>query len=446
MNKQIGDHSRIYGSLKKLIALAHNQYYYRKVSIVGRENLPKKGAVILAPNHPNHLMDPLAVLFTTKGQPVFMARADIFKQGTIAKILTFLKILPIYRIRDGFKTVTDKNDLVFEIAKDHLIKERTLVIHPEGSTEGTKRLRGLKKGLARLAFQSSEDTDHTLDLKVVPVGIDYGSFSKQSTDLLVQYGKPIDLKDYISEYEENPVKTINQFTKDVQAEMKELLLHIPDQEVFEVANLYERKLLHQKSHLERIQATQQYADHLKEIKEQQPEPWKNIQAKANKLTVLLNKMGVKKRNIGQFLTPMSIKKGIGSILSAPLFLWGVLHHIIPLFLSHKVASTSKDKDAYSMFRFAVSLLSLPLFYSIYTGIIASVTDTWEVTLTYALSLPLSGLFANKMRYHFEHTYFRMKWYWTKAFNKKTAKALLEEEKELTELIYLAGNKKQLAAS
>ena len=57
-------------------------------------------------------MDALAVLFTHNGQPVFLARADIFKKKMIAAILYFLKILPVYRIRDGFSSLK-ANDEIF---------------------------------------------------------------------------------------------------------------------------------------------------------------------------------------------------------------------------------------------------------------------------------------------------------------------------------------------
>ena len=56
---------------------------------MGVENINPDDHLIFAPNHQNALMDALAVLFTHKGQPVFLARADIFKKKAIASVPLF---------------------------------------------------------------------------------------------------------------------------------------------------------------------------------------------------------------------------------------------------------------------------------------------------------------------------------------------------------------------
>ena len=60
-------------------------------------------------------MDPLAVMFSINKQIVFLARADIFKNKIAAKFLHFLKILPVFRIRDG-KENLNNNDLTFDVS------------------------------------------------------------------------------------------------------------------------------------------------------------------------------------------------------------------------------------------------------------------------------------------------------------------------------------------
>ena len=60
---------------------------YRHIKYVGKENIPTDGAVIFAPNHTNALQDALAVLSINSERKVFVARADIFRNKKIAKIL-----------------------------------------------------------------------------------------------------------------------------------------------------------------------------------------------------------------------------------------------------------------------------------------------------------------------------------------------------------------------
>mgnify|MGYP000843942890 CR=1 FL=1 len=137
--ENIEHHSKRYALLKAVAGFWHNNIFYRRVIVVGRENINPDHHLIFAPNHQNALMDALAVLFTHKGQPVFLARADIFRRKTIASVLYFLKMLPVYRIRDGFNTLRG-NDEIFDKTVDVLKNKNGLVILPEGDHAGYRRL------------------------------------------------------------------------------------------------------------------------------------------------------------------------------------------------------------------------------------------------------------------------------------------------------------------
>ena len=80
----------------------------------GLENIPRDGAVLLAANHCATLMDPLLVLDALSPRLVaFGARSDIFAKPRIAKILHWLRIVPIARERNGLSEVA-KNFETFE--------------------------------------------------------------------------------------------------------------------------------------------------------------------------------------------------------------------------------------------------------------------------------------------------------------------------------------------
>ena len=68
--------------------------------------LKEKGPLLLACNHPNSFLDAviLDILFE---QPVWsLARGDAFSGKTINKILTAVKILPVYRTSEGVENGT----------------------------------------------------------------------------------------------------------------------------------------------------------------------------------------------------------------------------------------------------------------------------------------------------------------------------------------------------
>ena len=228
----IEKYSAGYALLKYTAGFWHNNVFYRKVIVLGRENINPDHHLIFAPNHQNALMDALAVLFTHKGQPIFLARADIFKKKTIAAILYFLKILPVYRIRDGFSSLKG-NDEIFHKTVDILKNNNGLVILPEGDHAGYRRLRQLKKGICRVAFQSDEATGFNLRIKIIPVGIEFSNYSRYRQVLTVVYGKPVEVSEYFNLYKESPEKALNELRARLSTEMKRNMVHIDSEEDYE---------------------------------------------------------------------------------------------------------------------------------------------------------------------------------------------------------------------
>ena len=105
---------------------------YRKIRYTGMEHIPNDGAVIYAPNHTGTLMDALVILACNHKPKVFVARADIFKNPTLAKVFRFCKIMPIMRMRDGFDEVK-KNNKIIEQATEVLRDKVPFCIFPEGT-------------------------------------------------------------------------------------------------------------------------------------------------------------------------------------------------------------------------------------------------------------------------------------------------------------------------
>ena len=96
---KIQDDNRLYSLLRHFVD-HHTFRGFRKFQVIGRENIPE-GACLYGSNHCNTLMDAMVILANTREKKVFIARADIFQNPRTAKILRWLRILPIYRIRDG---------------------------------------------------------------------------------------------------------------------------------------------------------------------------------------------------------------------------------------------------------------------------------------------------------------------------------------------------------
>ncbi len=209
------------------------RFYYRKIVINDLKNIPANQPVILAPNHQNALMDALAMVCGTEFQVVFLARADIFKGRFLTRVLTFMNIMPIYRIRDGYENVK-RNDEVFEKTNQVMRNMyNPLGLFPEGNHGDRRRLRGLVKGLFRIAFMAQEEYGEKQGIVIVPLGINYGHYQNFRSTLLINYGKPIEVSEYFSVYAENPVLAINQLKERYAAEVSKLMIDIQTEEYYE---------------------------------------------------------------------------------------------------------------------------------------------------------------------------------------------------------------------
>lgn len=204
------------------------KYSYRKVEVRGEENLPTDGPMILAPNHCNTLMDALVMLRAYKGSTVFGARADMFNNKLVAKIMFFLRILPMARQRDGLRNVL-KNVETQETIVETLENNVRFCMFPEGRHRPAKSLLPLGKGVFRAALAANAKFGDDKPVYIVPVGIEYGDFFRYRSTSLVTYGKPINVTEFIKGLDtENEAQMIEPLRKELTDRITRLFTYIPD--------------------------------------------------------------------------------------------------------------------------------------------------------------------------------------------------------------------------
>jgi len=238
---KIQDKNRFYDLLRVYVDVLFKSSY-RRVEYHGLEKIPKDGAIIYAPNHVNTLMDALAVLVMDNQDKVFVARADIFKNPTILKFLTFLKMLPINRKRDGIENLV-KNEEINDIVVDVLRDQVPFCIFPEGTHSHLHGLLPLVKGIFRIALQAHNTFGDKMPLYLVPVGIEYGHFYRYRSSLLVQIGEPINVSQFVTENPDLSVpQQMNALRDQLSEQLKKVILYIPNdanyQATWELSQLY----------------------------------------------------------------------------------------------------------------------------------------------------------------------------------------------------------------
>ncbi len=396
--ENIEKHSTAYAILKKIANIWHNWFFYRRVIVLGRENIEPEAHLIYAPNHQNALMDALAVLFTHKGQPVFLARADIFKKKFIASILYFLKILPVYRMRDGIENVKSMNDWVFNKTVEVMRNKNGLVILPEGNLEAVRRLRQLKNGICRIAFQADEATDFNLNIKIIPVGIDFTHYSRVRQVLTVVYGKPIELSEFYSSYKKYPRGAMNELRNKLSEEMKKLMVHIESKDDYEAIDEL-RNIVNGRYNddikFPKLFRDRQLISQLNNLRTKSRGEYKRICHLSLEVKNISEKLGLgyhllrKRRH-----TLSGMIAGIFALaLLLPVFMYGMafnyIFYLVPKLFLKKVL----DVNFHSSVAYTVSLILAILFLPLYLVLALLIIKPWWLAVLIFLSIPLAGLLA-----------------------------------------------------
>lgn len=324
--------------------------YFRKWSIKGLENIPKGQPVIFAPNHQSAFLDALIVTCSTKRIPYYLARAEVFENPTARKILTFIRLLPIYRFRDGLKNVR-KNDEIIKRCDELLRAGESLLIFPEGNHGAEWNLRPLQRGLSRIAFQTMVEGNWEVDLKVIPVGINYESPNLFRGRLFVQIGEPISMKDYQKSYVENDRDALDLLKDDLAIKLKPLLLHLNSkpslfENYHELEKEFKKRRIYKKDMSEQLKADQLLADSLDSGNEvslppSDKKPFLNpLGFIFGPISFLINYLPFKfalwfnDRYVSDPVFKSSIKLGIGFIL-VPLYYF-ILAAIVGLIFGFKI--------------------------------------------------------------------------------------------------------------
>jgi len=402
----IEKYSLPYAILKKYVDICFTLFY--KIRIRGRENVNIKDVLIFAPNHQNALMDALAMLQVFKYQPVFLGRSDLFKSKAVTGILNFLKILPVYRIRDGYGEL-QKNDATFIKTIDVLENRRSLCIFPEGSHGIKKQLRPLKKGIARIAMQAMESTDSALNIKIVPVGLYYQDHHRRASHLFIQLGEPFEAGPYLQIFKDNPAKAYTMLLDELRQRMKGEMLQIEKDEINDTVEMliaiYDALGRGQQIDSYAIFAIQKRVIAVAEnMYDNDRERYNMLASVSAELADFLRQGRFKAADIALIQQGQThfatFVKGVLLMIGAPLFLYSYIQNLIPQLIVGRLKKLPKDPQFISSVNFVGGIVLYPLFYIIQAVVITLVTESLQWGLACLAILPLTWFFRNLWIEHF----------------------------------------------
>ena len=147
------------------------------IHVEGEENIPETGGVVLCPNHISNY-DPLAVATHMKRQVHFMAKAELYKNFIVRKVLLAVGTIPVDRGKVSLETLKES----LRVLKNGEI----LGIFPEGTRVKNGERRKPMEGFVVLALKTKSP--------ILPVHIE-GEY-KFRGKINIKFGKPIELNEY----------------------------------------------------------------------------------------------------------------------------------------------------------------------------------------------------------------------------------------------------------
>ena len=155
----------------------YSKIFY-KYEVIGAENVPNEGNIILAANHKSNL-DPIFVASAVKNRKVAtIGKKELFENKILAKILDKLCVIPIDRDNPSISTI---KTILKKLKEGYAIG-----IFPEGTRVKGNEFGDAKAGLALFAVKGKA--------KVIPISIisSYSLFNK----VTIYIDKPISFEEY----------------------------------------------------------------------------------------------------------------------------------------------------------------------------------------------------------------------------------------------------------
>ena len=395
MTKKIQNNNFVYSFFFRLIKYIF-PISYRRMEHSGKNNIPD-GGIIFAPNHTNALMDALVVLFSDFKPKVFVARADMFKNKYLAKILTALKILPIMRIRDGWDEVK-KNDIIIEKSVDVLMDRVPFVILPEGTHNAQHSLLPIGKGIFRIAITAQQNMKDDTPVYIIPLGIVYGNFFRLRSTALLKTGRPINIKEFLAKNNQLTTPEMYNILKlELEDRLREIIFYIPNDSdynaVLQICSLnykyygkdtqFNSPVIENNSNIgteEQLSSLEKNlyynrasAAKIQHIKDTDINKYREMIEAASEISKIRLEAKISEKSIIKSKLALSfISRLLVVVAALPFFLASAIICSPIHLINYIICSKSEDKAFLNSIRFVITLLLLPIIVIVGTIIAANI--------------------------------------------------------------------------
>jgi 1-acyl-sn-glycerol-3-phosphate acyltransferase len=213
--------------------------YFRSVERTGLENLPRRGPLLLAANHPQSITDAILLAVVCDRTVHYLAHSGLFARPLTAWFLRSCGVIPIYRPRDDPESA-ERNRGAFSACFESLDRGGVIGIFPEGESREERRLQALRTGAARIALEAEARRDFRLQVVIVPVGLSFESARRFRSRVWVQFGVPIAMSAYRDLHAADSGAAVRELTDELAGRLRALVVHLERPELRPLVERIER--------------------------------------------------------------------------------------------------------------------------------------------------------------------------------------------------------------
>lgn len=334
------------------------RFYFKSWQINNAKAIPSSGPVIFIPNHQNAFLDAILVICSSPRNPWSIARASVFKEGFVTKLLTAVQIKPVFRIRDGWSSLRN-NDALIQQWSDMLSKGQDILIFAEGNHNEPYAAGTLQKGFARMTMQFQQK--NSTPLTIVPVGFHYDDHHAFRSRVLVNFGEAIRVNDILKE-NVSERENLEALVSVTDQALKSLAMGIPADAAYQSKfNYLIRYRQFTRNMLDQLTADKKLLHRYPEVPDG-PVPQKKSSA------------------VWKFINPLV---WIGYVLHLPPY------SFIRGFVKRKV----KDPQFISSLKYAIGIFLVPFYYLVLIAVFYLFIPNIPALAAFIVLLPLSGIVA-----------------------------------------------------
>ena len=410
----------IYHFLKVLMQISL-RFFFRNVQVKGLENIPQTGPLLIVSNHPNTVLDPIVIGCYVDRKIFFLAAAKYFKSGFAKWLLPKFNMIPVFRAQDNPDELKN-NDEVFSKCYDHLKKDGVILIFPEGISLTNRQLKKIKTGAARIALGAEAANAFTLNVRIVSIGLNYSDPHNFRSDVFINIDEPIEVMNYKARYSENDIAAVNKMTDEIRSRLEKHIIAIEDAAIDELVKkieiIYKSQLLKDLGYTPKIKehdfiVTKAINEEVHYYYRYQPQRVEQFKREIDEYFRILDRLKLSDRVLKKFPGQGSIlmdtmKSVFYMLIGLPVFIYGFINNYIPYRLPGIITNRLNiARDFYGALYMLIGTLSFLIFYGLQITLMHYFFQNILITICYAVTLPVTGLFA----YYYARRYKNMRGRW-----------------------------------